>query len=105
VNETPPERASVASADSCPRCAGLTTPIDLTECAGVCTARRCLICGWIFDEGLLDYHHGLVVPPDPHPDAQTPVYDPKRQRLVYDEALDALRWETVAPVKHPPRPR
>jgi hypothetical protein len=44
-------------------------------------AENCLNCGAIFGDTLIDYHHSLDTPPEPRPDAQTPVYDPEHRRL------------------------
>ena len=66
----------------CPRCAGFAERIDWVSEEGRLVLDRCVNCGHVFGESLLDHHHALTDPPEPRPDVQTPVYDPQHRRLL-----------------------
>jgi len=64
---------------ACPRCGGCSLRIELITEEDTIEAQRCLLCGWIFDEPVLDHHHALDCPPEPRPDVNTPSWDPELQ--------------------------
>jgi hypothetical protein len=67
---------------TCPRCNGYAQRVELVSEEERISADNCVNCGAVFGETLIDYHHSLDTPPEPRPDAQTPVYDPEHRRLI-----------------------
>ena len=61
----------------CPKCGGTARRLDLMTAEGRLMVNSCLNCGRVFGDAVLDYHHGLSVPPAPRPDVLTPVWDPE----------------------------
>jgi hypothetical protein len=76
---------------ACPRCAGLSAPHLMIDQEAHVEAWQCVLCGWIFGEALLDFHHALDTPPEPKREHATPVYDPEHHRLVYDATRQKCR--------------
>ena len=74
----------------CPRCGEFSMRIELITEEDRIEAERCLLCGWIFDEPVLDHHHGLASPPPPRPDVLTPIWDPEGSRLKIIQRLRGL---------------
>ncbi|GKS58194.1 hypothetical protein YTPLAS18_17210 [Nitrospira sp.] len=65
----------------CPRClTGLTVPDTLHEGADAIRVSRCVVCGHVFGEQVIDYHHSLDRAPEPRPEVVTPVWDPTHRR-------------------------
>lgn len=64
--------ALVMRSNRCPRCGGCAMRLDLITDEDTIKAQRCLNCGAVFGEPLLDHHHQLDRPPAPWPDANTP---------------------------------
>jgi len=59
----------------CPHCGGYAQYVELITEEESIEVQRCLNCGYLFGNPLLDVHHGIHAPPEPRPDALTPVYD------------------------------
>ncbi len=74
----------------CARCSGRLLPVTLLDLESTLEAWRCVSCGHVCGEALLDRHHALLVPPPPRADIRTPTWNPHRRRLVY---IDPLCWE------------
>ena len=82
--------ASCASV-ACPRCGGCAQWVELITKEDTIEAQRCLNCGEIFGEPVLDHHHALDCPPEPRPDVNAPIYDPELQRLRMVQRLQARK--------------
>jgi hypothetical protein len=65
----------------CPRCSGLSMRVEVYSEGVTIEADRCVLCGNLFGEMILDYHHSLTHPPQPTPRAHLPVWDPAKRRL------------------------
>ena len=71
----------------CPRCGGCAMRLEVVSEEETIEVERCLNCGSVFGEPLIDHHHALAGPPRPRSDALTPTWDPERSRLRIIERL------------------
>jgi hypothetical protein len=65
----------------CPRCSGLSIRVEVYSEGATIEADRCLLCGNLFGETILDFHHACKSPPQPTREAQLPTWDPAKRRL------------------------